>query len=55
MRMVEFAISVPQLVDDGTFDREALRGHRAAQPQPGRVGGSEGQDDARVEVRGGFL
>jgi alkanesulfonate monooxygenase SsuD/methylene tetrahydromethanopterin reductase-like flavin-dependent oxidoreductase (luciferase family) len=27
MRMVEFANSVPQLVDDGTFDREALRAH----------------------------
>jgi alkanesulfonate monooxygenase SsuD/methylene tetrahydromethanopterin reductase-like flavin-dependent oxidoreductase (luciferase family) len=27
MRVVEFAISVPQLYPDGTFDREALRAY----------------------------
>ncbi|HYQ32580.1 MAG TPA: hypothetical protein VEQ83_05155, partial [Lapillicoccus sp.] len=36
--MTEFAISVPQLVADGTFDREALRAYRARAEELGFAG-----------------
>ena len=38
MRVTEFAISVPQLVADGTFDREALRAHLARAEELGFAG-----------------